>query len=579
MGGGGEGAGPARLAALGAAGLLALAAAALFAAGAGDGPGAFALAALAAVTTFWMGLGAATGLLGLRHRAAARPEAPFEGRAVLLLPICNEDPEATFARLAAMDADLVLAGLAPQVDVAVLSDTRDPAAAAAEAAAWERLVAETDAAGRLFYRRRTENRGRKAGNVADFIRRSGAAYEVAVILDADSLMSAETVGRLLRRMAGDPRLGLVQTVPAILRARSRFGRMTAFAGALYGPAFARGLARLQGRAGPFWGHNAAIRVRAFAASCGLPELAGRPPFGGHVLSHDYVEAALLARAGWTVRLDPDLGGDRGGSYEEGPDHLLAFARRDRRWCQGNLQHLRILAAPGLLGWSRFALLQGIAAYLVPPLWLAFVVLGLALGAATGGTAALAVLVALLLLGPKLAVAWGEARRAEAFGGRLHLAASAVAEVLQSSLVAPVLLMFQVRSVLQVILGRDGGWPAQSRADGALSWGDGWRAAWWVSAWGLGLLALGLWRAPALVPWLLPLALPMAAGPLIVTWTSRPPASRLFLTPEERNPPAALRRADGVLARWTRGAAQPVALPAAPPAAIPAALPVLIARHA
>jgi membrane glycosyltransferase len=171
-----------------------------------------------------------------------------------------------------------------------------------------------------------------------------------VILDADSLMEGATILEMIRRIEAEPRLGLLQTLPRVVRARSRFGRAMQFAAGFHSPVFARGLAAMQGRTGPFWGHNAIVRLRAWAESCGLPELPGRAPFGGHILSHDYVEAALLARAGWTVRLDPDLGG----SYEEGPENIIDHAKRDRRWCQGNLQHLRIVFAQGLTLPSRLA---------------------------------------------------------------------------------------------------------------------------------------------------------------------------------------------------------------------------------
>ncbi|HVG46832.1 MAG TPA: glucans biosynthesis glucosyltransferase MdoH [Rubellimicrobium sp.] len=536
-----------RAVALGVAAFAAVAAAGLLLWGEGTGPLAVAQGLFVLLATFWLAFGALLAVLGLVGPATpAPPEAPFLGRAVLLVPICNEDPRAVFARIGAMDAELHLAGLGRQVDVAILSDTRDEGVAEAEARCFHQLLAETGGEGRIFYRRRTGNRGRKAGNIEDFIRRSGAAYDAAVILDADSLMSSETIARMLRRLAGDPDLGLLQTVPAILGAQSRFGRMVAFSGSFHGPIFARGLSRLQGRTGPFWGHNAAIRVRAFAESCGLPELSGRPPFGGHILSHDYVEAALLARAGWTVRLDPDLGG----SYEEGPETILAYAKRDRRWCQGNLQHARILVAPGLRPWSRFVFAQGIFAYLSPVLWLGFILLSLAAPSPMDGGPLLVCLVLALLFGPKLLVALATRARADRFGGTVLLLASVVAEIVQSSVVAPVLLMFQARSVMQVLLGRDGGWPAQARGDGALSWSDGWRAAWWIPLWGLGLLVAAAWQSPALLPWLLPLAAPMLLAPALITWTSRPCGSWLFATPEELALPAVARRTGAIEAGWS-----------------------------
>jgi membrane glycosyltransferase len=535
-----------RTVALGAATIAAFAAAGLLLWGEGNHPLAIAQGVLVLLATFWLAFGASLALLGLIPGARQPPEADFLGRAVVLVPICNEDPRTVFARVSAMDAELHLAGLGRQVDIAILSDTRNGDVATEELACFRRLLAETGAAGRIFYRRREDNRGRKAGNIEDFIRRSGAAYEAAVILDADSLMTGDTISRMLRRLAGDPELGLLQTAPVILGAQSRFGRMMAFSGSFHGPVFAQGLARLQGRTGPFWGHNAVVRVRAFAESCGLPELSGEPPFGGHVLSHDYVEAALLARAGWKVRLDPDLGG----SFEEGPETILSYSKRDRRWCQGNLQHARILLAPGLQPWSRFVFAQGIFAYFAPVLWLAFVLLSLVAPAPVEGVPFLAGLVLGLLFAPKLLVVLCARARAEQFGGTLHLAASVAAEIAQSCLLAPVLLMFQARSVLQVLLGRDGGWPPTARGDGELSVGEGWRAAWWITLWGLGLLGAATWTAPALLPWLLPLAGPMILAPSLIAWTSRPAQSRLFATPEELRVPPVSRRTGAIEARWS-----------------------------
>ena len=535
-----------RAVALGASVLAALAAAGLLLWGEGTGPLAVAQGVLVFLATFWLAFGAVLAVLGLLPGGGPSvPEAEFRGRAVVLVPICNEDPWAVFARVGAMEAELHLTGLGAQVDIAILSDTRDAGVAAEEEICFQRLRAETVGSGHVFYRRRDDNRGRKAGNIEQFIRRSGAAYEIAVILDADSLMTGDTIARMLRRMAGDPDLALLQTAPVILGAQSRFGRMMAFGGAFHGPVFARGLSRLQGTTGPFWGHNAAIRVRAFAESCGLPELSGPPPFGGHVLSHDYVEAALLARAGWTVRLDTDLGG----SFEEGPETILSYAKRDRRWCQGNLQHARILFAPGLRPWSRFVFAQGIFAYTSSALWLGFVILSLVAPAPPEGVPLLGGLVLALLFGPKLLVVLCAGPRAARFGGRLHLVASVVADLLQSCLVAPVLLMFQARSVVQVLLGRDGGWPAQARGDGTLGWAVSFRASWWIPLWGAGLLGTAFVLAPGLILWLLPLAGPMLLAPVLVAWTSRPSTSWLFATPEELAIPAVSRRTGAIEARW------------------------------
>ena len=271
--------------------------------------------ALILLSTWWLAWGAVQGLLGL----TSRPPVPdvahvaIRGRSVVLVPVYNEDPTVTFARIAAMDASLKAAGAGPEgslaeVHFAILSDTRKDDVAAQERAWFLRLLAETKGQGRIFYRRRSQNTGKKAGNIEEFITAAGGAYDFAVILDADSLMEGQTIIQMIRRMEAEPRLGLLQTLPKVIRAHSVFGRIMQFSASFYSPIFARGLAMMQGKSGPFWGHNAIVRVQAFAESCGLAELRGKPPFGGHILSHDYVEAALLARAGWIVRLDDDLEG-------------------------------------------------------------------------------------------------------------------------------------------------------------------------------------------------------------------------------------------------------------------------------
>lgn len=531
--------------------------------------------ALILVTTAWLAWGAAGAFLGLPARLRRRPEPPLllpHPPTVVLMPICNEDPVATFARLAAMDGSIRAAGLS--CDIAVLSDTGDEAAAARERGAFARLLAETGGAGRIFYRRRRDNWGRKAGNVEEFIRSSGGAYEFAVILDADSLMEGETIARMLARMQADPRLGLLQTLPKIVGARSLFGRAMQFSSAFHAPIFARGLARLQGATGPFWGHNAMVRVRAFAESCGLPMLSGRPPFGGTILSHDYVEAALLARAGWKVQLDESIEG----SYEEGPDNILAYARRDRRWCQGNLQHVRLLFAPGLAPWSRFVFMQGIFAYLVSLLWGGFLIASIAATVTapppdyfpepyqlfpvfpsnrTKEIITLAIGIVGLLVLPKLSILAGAALsgRTGGFGGTGRAARSVLAEIVLSSLLAPLMLIYQSRAVLQVLSGRDGGWPANQRGEGRLFLTEGVRAGLWIALIGAAALLLVTRIAPELTVWLTPVGLPMLAAPLLIAWTSRPLTRSVFDVPEEADPAPVIRAFRDWHARWTAPATE------------------------
>jgi membrane glycosyltransferase len=533
------------------------------------------------MSAFWLAWGAAQGLLGLTARPVLWPDAPspIRGRTVILVPVYNEDPATTFARIAAMDASLRAEDTGAVFDFAILSDTTNDAIAARERLWFLRLLTETQGEGRIFYRRRDRNTGRKAGNIEDFIQTSGGAYDYAMILDADSLMEGATIARMVRRMEADPALGLLQSLPRVVGARSRFGRTMQFSASFYSPVFARGLAMMQGRTGPFWGHNALIRVRAFAASCGLPELAGQPPFGGHILSHDYVEAALLARAGWTVRLDDDLDG----SFEEGPENIVDHARRDRRWCQGNLQHARLVSAPGLKGWSRWVFVQGILSYIAPLFWLAFLLASIAAQVFDGppeyvpkanwpfpvfpaDETAMAIGLAVgifgLLLLPKLLIALDAAAsgRARGFGGGVRALASAFLELLLSSVMAPIFLMYQTRSVFQVLTGRDGGWPASNRGDGRMTLAEAWAASRWITGIGLiGLTAIYV-PAPGLVPWLLPLSLPMILAPFVISWFSQDSRGGLMTVPSELNPAPVLRHHDQILRAWLGEGTSPATPP-------------------
>lgn len=530
-------------------------------------------AVLLTVSTCWLAWGAMLGLIGLWPALPRPPESRvITGRTVIVMPVCNEDAVTTFARVAAMHRQL--SDSPAMIDFAILSDTRSAEGARAEEAALRLLRAETAGrGGRIHYRRRAQNTGRKAGNVGEFIRRSGAAWDHALVLDADSLIESETVLAMIRRMEAAPTLALLQTLPRVVRARSLFGRAMQFSAAFHGPVFTRGLARMQGTTGPYWGHNALIRIRAFAECCGLPDLPGKPPFGGHILSHDYVEAALLARGGWVVRVDPDLGG----SYEEAPENLVEHAKRDRRWCQGNLQHARLLRTAGLRFWSRATLFQGILAYVSSGLWAAFLVTAVLAGVwqsapdyfpgiimtyddtirflpvfpSDESVRALGLLIGIfgLLLLPKILVAVEAAAtgRLAGFGGWRGIGAVA-AELALSALIAPVLMAFQVRSLIQILSGRDGGWPQNLRGDGRMTLAESWAAARFMTLWALAALAAVQILAPEQLPWLLPVLLPMALAPVLIALTSGP-APRTFATPEDRQRPAILALHDTILDRW------------------------------
>ena len=529
-----------------------------------------ALALVIAFATWWIAWGAVQGVIGLITPVPRRPShaGPITSRTCILVPVYNEDPVAVYARIAAMDADLAAEGLTGSIDIAILSDTRKPEVAAEEERELVTLLDRTGGLGRIFYRRRVENIGRKAGNIEDFILSSGGAYDFALILDADSLMSGATIGEMIRRMESAPELGLLQSLPKVIGARSRFGRMMQFSAAFYAPIYCNGLSNLAGTTGSFWGHNALVRVRAFAESCGLPTLRGRPPFGGHILSHDSVEAALLARSSWQVRVDPDLGG----SFEEGPDDLIEYAKRDRRWAQGNLQHSRVLFAPGLKGWSRFALFQGIVAYVAPAIWALFLALSLWSAATETGidyfpmpnfpvpifpgerTAAaiglFAGVIGLLFISKFLvmfrALIDG---RAQQFGGAGRTVSSTFAELLMSSIIAPLLMMFQMRALWQILSGRDGGWPSASRDSDAVPLKTAFAASWWMTLTGAGLIGLAGMFAPRLVAWLCPVAVPLVMAPLLISWTSHRGPNELMKAPEEAAPAPVITAFRRILADW------------------------------
>ncbi|SPJ24911.1 glucans biosynthesis glucosyltransferase MdoH [Palleronia abyssalis] len=520
---------------------------------AGFGPLDGARVALILLTTGWLAWGAGQAFLGLGPLPTLpNPAAGRVPPTAILIPICNENPTEVRARIVAMRASVAAAGV--PADFVILSDSSGEDTLRKEQAAFALLDDPDFASHRVYYRNRTERVGRKAGNVEDFIRSSGGAYEYVVLLDADSLMEGETIRHLIARMEADPGLGLLQTLPKIVGAGSLFGRAMQFAASFHSPVFARGLARLQGRAGPYWGHNAIARVRALAHCCGLPELRGKPPFGGTILSHDYVEAALLARGGWRVEMDPRIPG----SYEEGPDNLLAYARRDRRWCQGNLQHIRLVNAPGLLGWSRFVFVQGILSYLVSIAWGAFLIVSLLATATaplpdyfpetyqlfpvfptdrTFQIVVLAIGIGGLLLLPKLSILLEAAvtGRARPYGGTFRAFASVLAETLLTALIAPVMLIYQTRAVTEVFAGRDGGWPSTARGEGQLSLAAGWRAGRWIMLVGLGAAGAVLWIAPELSWWMSPVTVPMIAAPLLIAVTSWPVTRAVFRTPEETAP--------------------------------------------
>jgi membrane glycosyltransferase len=470
-------------------------------------------------------IGFATRLFGKKPRGeqarapeqGAKAEAPLP-RSALLLPIYHESAEHVFAAVAAMRESLLHTEGGDAFEIFVLSDSREPARAAEEERAYRRVVALGDAnvaslsgvSVPVYYRRRSRNERQKAGNLAEFFERFGHRYTYAVILDADSLMRGDTLVEMLRRMQSAPRVALLQAPLALHRGATLFARAQQFVASVCGPMFTRGLSVWAGAQGNYYGHNAVVRVRAFLECCALPVLSGEPPLGGHILSHDFVEAALLCRAGWEVRIAHDLVG----SWEELPATLPDYVARDRRWCQGNLQHLRIAFAEGLRPMSRVHMLVGAAQYLAGPAWLAFVLVGAVL-ARQGNHVDQAIALVLsastmgILLLPRLLGLIETMRDAElrrGHGGALRLSLGVLAEGLFSLLLAPLLMMHHTRIICSILLGRTVRWGAQARrAQGQLSTMV---ASEWTTT-VLGALMLGtlLLAAPELTLWLAPLWLP------------------------------------------------------------------------
>ncbi|HZV22056.1 MAG TPA: glucans biosynthesis glucosyltransferase MdoH, partial [Hyphomicrobiales bacterium] len=341
--------------------------------------------ALFAINISWLSLSFMTALAGFfviafgLRRSLVKiedydPRAALTGKTAILICTYNEAPDRIFGMAAATMRSLAKLGQQERFDLYILSDTTDPDIWVQEEAAFQAIREREEEGFRIFYRRRSANAGKKAGNIADWCRRWGGNYEYMLVLDADSLMTGEAIAKLAGILEKNPDFGLVQTVPVAIGRSTLFARLQQFAGRLYGPMLAAGLAFWHRGVSNFWGHNAIIRTRAFIESAGLPMLPGKPPFGGHILSHDFVEAALLNRAGWRVCMVPELKG----SYEEIPPSLIDFAIRDRRWAQGNLQHSRVLFASGLHWLSRVHMGMGIMAYVSALVWLLFLVIALSL---------------------------------------------------------------------------------------------------------------------------------------------------------------------------------------------------------
>ncbi len=494
---------------------------------------------------------------------------PVDAPTAIVMPIFNEDTSRIMEGLRVIYRSLEATGQLDAFDFFILSDTTNPNRWIEEESAWVALTRQLGARGRMFYRKRRVNLNKKAGNLADFCRRWGKRYRYMVVLDADSIMTGDAIVKLVRLMERNPGAGIIQTVPRLVNGETMFARLQQFASRLYGPIFAAGLNYWQQSEANYWGHNAIIRVAPFIEHCSLPELPGVEPFGGRILSHDYVEAALMRRAGWSVWLAVDLEG----SYEECPGNLIDFAKRDRRWLQGNLQHAWLVTARGLHAANRLHLALGILAYLASPLWLAFLVVSTVIAWRYMDTGLVPLPVdsfarvlrldfhaqaLLLLFGtlgllflPKVLALFDLARRpgaAAGFGGWTRVVGGAISETAIFTLIAPVLMLFHSKFIVLTLAGRGVAWVAQRRgADGDPEWREAILTHAGQTLTGLGWGALALWINPAFAAWLSPILLGLMTSIPVSLITGQMAQGAFvrrlgfFVTPEESSPPAELTR--------------------------------------
>lgn len=514
----------------------------------------------------WGFLVLATG--GDRHqimRTLPDPPVPDRpGSTAIVLPVFNEDPDRTFRGLENMFLSLEATGAGTSFDFFVLSDSNIPDRWIEEEAAWSGLCARLNAFGRIFYRKRRVSIHGKSGNVADFCRRWGRRYRYLIILDADSVMGGETIVRLARVMDANPGVGIVQTAPQIVRGTSLLQRLIQFATRAAGPVFAAGSNFWHLGGGNYWGHNAIIRLQPFMEQCVLPELPGRSAADRHILSHDTVEASLMKQAGyqvWFAYLERD-------SYEEGPPNMSESLKRDRRWCQGNLQHFWFLFAPKTQFTNRIHIFFGLMAYLTAPMLAVFIVLSAVdfywkqkfailsatisdqPGASTESTSLLLLgLTVLLLFLPKIFGAILLLPRAREFGGTAGVLVGSFLEALFSILLAPILLYFYTRFVILTLLGVRVGWKTQNRTEAAIPLGDAARTYGGATLTGLAATAAAIIWVPELIPWLAPVLTGLVLSIPLVMLTSSESAGLWFrhrgllLIPEEMSVPTILQNLD------------------------------------
>ena len=501
-----------------------------------------------AVGTPWTVLGFWNALIGLWllhwHKAPMAEVAPYAAagdettsltiKTAIFMTVRNEDPARAILRLRTVKASVDATGEGAAFSYFVLSDTNDPAVAAAEEAAiaaWQ--AADPDAA-RITYRRREKNTGYKAGNVRDFCDRWGREFELMLPLDADSLMSGASIVKMVRMMQAHPKLGILQSLVVGMPSSSAFARIFQF-GMRHGMrSYTMGQAWWVGDCGPFWGHNALVRIKPFMEGCELPMLPGKPPLGGHVLSHDQVEATLMRRAGFEVRVLPV----EMGSWEENPPTMLDFAKRDVRWCQGNMQYTKLLDLPGLYPMSRFQLVWAILMFLGIPAWTLMIAALPLVAWQAQGVAAYPVGLAIFLyvlfftmyLMPKIAGLVDAVMTrggVASFGGPARFALSAALELAFSFLQGAVSTIRTTIFMIGLAFGKSVVWGGQSRDAYGISWATAAESLWPQTLFGIVVCGL-LWLiAPAVFWWSLPLTLGYLVAIPFAVVTASPALGRFF----------------------------------------------------
>ena len=523
----------------------------------------FVLVVLFAVTLPWSVIGFWNATFGLFIMRSADPVAavtpvagrvngdePITAKTAILWCVRNEDAARVVRNIEPMMEGIVAAGSGAQFHVFILSDTNQADHAADEEARFSALAAKWQGRLGLTYRRRTDNTGFKAGNVFDFCTRWGGDYEFAVTLDADSFQTADSILRMVRIMQVDPKLGILQSLVVGMPSTSAFARVFQFGMRLGMRSYTLGSAWWQGDCGPYWGHNAILRLAPFTAHCHLPPR----PDGTHILSHDQIEAVLMRRAGYDVRVLPE----EGASWEENPTTLTEFIRRDLRWAQGNMQYWPFLVMQGLKPVSRYQIGFAMLMFLGSPAWIGLLVLG-TLAVATQGAAnfirpdagmALFIITLVMWFAPKIATVLDVISRPKlrkAFGGAGRFVLSTVTETVFFLMLSPIMWFGHTMFLAGLLLGKRIGWGGQARDDHSVRWGDAARVLWPHTLLGWSCILV----LAATVPSAIPYALFIAAGPALsiplAVITSWPSVGRFMMRtgigalPEEHAPPAALRQ--------------------------------------